>query len=81
MKFRITIIKLIARLEESRNKNTAPLRAKKRSHQDELKKAMNEMQSKLAALTAMVSEVEKRISDLEDRLMEMKEVEEKRERQ
>ena len=33
------------------------------------------MQSKLDALTARVNEVEKRVSDIEDKLMERKEAE------
>lgn len=39
---------------------------------------MNEMQPKLGALTARVNETEERIRDLEGRVMERKEVEEKR---
>lgn len=41
---------------------------------------MNEMQSKWDALIARVNDAEERISDLEDRLMERKTAEEKRER-
>ena len=39
------------------------------------------MQSKLDALTTRVNEVEERMSDIEDKLMERKEAEEKREKQ
>ena len=40
-----------------------------------------EMQSKLDAVTGRVSEAEERVSDLEDKFMERKEAEEKREKQ
>ena len=52
-----------------------------RSNQAELKNAVHAMQSKLDALTARVNEAEKIISDLEDGLMERKEIEENREKQ
>ena len=39
------------------------------------------MQSKLDVLTARVNEVEERVSDIEDKLMERKEAKEKREKQ
>ena len=39
------------------------------------------MQSKLHVPTARVNEVEKRVSDIEDKLMKRKEAEEKREKQ
>ena len=39
------------------------------------------MQSKLDALTARVNEAEERVSDIEDKLMERKEAEEKGEKQ
>ena len=38
----------------------------------EIKNSMNQMQSKLAALTASVNEAEEQISKLEDRLVEEK---------
>ena len=52
-----------------------------RSNQAELKNAMHAMQAELDALTARVSEAAKIISDLEDGLMERKEIEENREKQ
>ena len=39
------------------------------------------MQSKLDALTARVNEAAERVNDIEDKLMERKEAEEKREKQ
>ena len=49
-----------------------------RSNQAEIKSALIEMQSKLDALTARVSEAEERVNVIEDKLMEKKEAEEKR---
>lgn len=42
---------------------------------------MNEKQYKLDPLTSRVNEAEERINDVEDKLMERKEVEKKREKQ
>ena len=51
-----------------------------RSNQGEHTNAMNEMQSKLNILIARVNEAEEKITDLEDKLMERKKVEENRDR-
>ena len=52
--------------------------AKFRTNQVEIKKQLNEMQSKLEVLTMRVNEVEERVSDIEDKLMAKRETEEKR---
>ena len=50
-----------------------------RSNQANIKNQLNEMQSKLEALTTRVNEVEETVSGIEDKLMSRKEAEEKRE--
>ena len=76
MDFRVTIVKMMYRLEKNINENTESLRAKMRANLAEIKNSMNEMQSKLDALTARVNEAEERISELEDEMIEKKEREE-----
>ena len=49
------------------------------SNKAEIKDTITEIQSKLDVLTASVNEVEERISDIEDKLMERKEAKDKRE--
>ena len=44
----------------------------------EIKKAVNEVQSKMEALTARINEAEERIRDIEDKMMKNKEAEKKR---
>ena len=46
-------------------------------NQAEVKNQLNEMQSKLEALTTRANEVEERVSDIEDKLMAKRETEEK----
>jgi len=52
-----------------------------KSNQVEIKKATNEVQSKMEALTARINEAEERTSDIEDQMMENKEAEKKRQKQ
>ena len=77
--FRSTIIKLLVALEKSIKDSRDFMTAEFRSNQAEIKNQLNEMQSKLVVLTMMVNEVEKRVSDIEDKFMAREESEEKRE--
>ena len=54
------------------NENVESLRAEMRANLAEIKNAVNQMQSKLEALTTRVNEAEERISELEDGLVEEK---------
>ena len=60
MKFRVTMVKTMCRLEKhingNINENIESLRAEMRVNLTEIKNAMNQMQSKLDALTARVNE-------------------------
>ena len=58
MDFRVTIVKMMYRLENNINENTESLRAEMRTNLVEIKISMNQMQSKLDALTARVNEAE-----------------------
>lgn len=53
--------------------------AELRSNQAAIKNTLTEMQSKLDAVTARFNEVEGTVSDIEDKLTERKEAEEKQE--
>ena len=55
MDFRVTIVKMMYRLEKNINENTESLRAEMRMNLVEIKNAMDEMQSKLDALMARVN--------------------------
>ena len=70
------MVKMMCRLEkninENINENIESLRAEMRANLAEIKNAMNQMQSKLDALTARVNEAEERISELEDGMVEEK---------
>ena len=79
--FRSTIIKLPVALEKSTKESRDFMTAEFRSNQDKVKNQLNEMQSKLEVLTMRVYEVDERVSDIEDKLMARKEIEEKREKQ
>ena len=58
MVFRVTIIKMMYRLEKNINKNIESLRAEMRTNLAEIKNSMSKMHSKLDALTARVNEAE-----------------------
>ena len=73
MDFRVTIIKMMCRLEKNINENIESLRAEMRINLVEIENSMNEMQSKLDALTARVNEAEEQSSELEDEIIERKE--------
>ena len=77
MEFRVTMVKMMCRLEKNMNKNIneniESLRPERRANLAEIKNAMNQMQSKLDALTARVNEVEEQISELEDGMVEKRE--------
>ena len=76
MEFRATMVKMMSRLEKSINENVTEniesLRAEMRVDLTEIKNSMSQMQSKLEALTARVTEAEERLSELEDALVEEK---------
>ena len=58
MGFRVTIIKMMCRLEKNINESIETLRAEMRSNLVELKNDMNDIESKPDALTARVNEAE-----------------------
>ena len=58
MEFRVTMVKMMYKLEKNINENTESLRAEMRTNLVEIKISMNQMQSKLDALTARVNEAE-----------------------
>ena len=70
------MVKMMSRLEKSINKNVTEniesLRMEMRVNLTEIKNSMSQMQSKLEALMARVTEAEERISELEDGLVEEK---------
>ena len=76
MEFRVTMVKMMCRHEkcitENVNENIESLRVEMRANLAEIKNSMNQMQSKLEALTARVNEAEERIVELEDGLVEDK---------
>ena len=76
MEFRVTMVKVMCGLEkiinENVNENTESLRAEMRANLEEIKNSMSQMQSKLEALTARVTEAEERISELKDGSIEEK---------
>ena len=76
MEFRVTMIKMMCRLKKSItknvNENIESLRAEMRANLAEIKNSTSQMQSKVEALTARVTEAEERISKLEDGLVEEK---------
>ena len=81
---RIMIIKIQAGLEKSIKDTREFLSAETKelkSNQTEIKNALTEMQFKMGTLTARVNEAEERIRDIEDKMLEGKEAEEKKERQ
>ena len=76
MEFRATMVKMMSKLEKSINENVTEniesLRMEMRANLTEIKNSMSQMQSKLEALTARVTEAEERVSELEDGLVEEK---------
>ena len=62
MEFRVTMVKMVCRLEnninKNRNENIESLRVEMRANLVEIKNAMNQMQSKLDALMGRVNEAE-----------------------
>ena len=69
-----------ASIEDSRESLTVEMKELK-SNQFKIEKVVNEMQSKLEALPAGINEEEKRISDTENKTLENKETEKKRDKQ
>ena len=76
MEFRVTIVKMMSRIEKSINENVTEniesLRTEMRVSLTETKNSISQMQAKLEALTARVTEAEELISELEDGLVEEK---------
>ena len=70
--FRIIVIKLIAglekRIEDSRESITTEIKGLRNSH-EELKHAINKVQTKMLVTTAWTEEAENRIDELEDKIM------------
>ena len=64
------MVKMMSRLEKSIKENVTEniesLRMEMRVNLTEIKNAMSQMQAKLEALTARVTEAEERVSELED---------------
>ena len=62
MEFRVTMVKMMSRIEKSINKNVTEniesLRTEMRENLAKIKTSMSQMQSKLEALTARVNEAE-----------------------
>ena len=79
MEFTVTMVKMMCRLEKNINENIKEniesLRVEMRANLAEIKNAMNQMQSKLDVLKARVNEAEKRISELDDEMIQKKEKE------
>ena len=76
VEFRVTMVKMMCRLEKNINKNInkniESLRLEMRVNLVEIKNTMNQLKSKLDALMARVNEAEERISELEDGMVEEK---------
>ena len=76
MEFRVTMVKIMCRLEKSINENVneniESLRVEMRANLGEIKNSASQIQSKLEALTARLNEAEEGISELEDGLVEEK---------
>ena len=58
MEFRVTMVKMMCRLEKNINENMESLRAEMGVNLVEIKNALNQMQSKLDALMTRVNEAE-----------------------
>ena len=81
--FRIIVIKLIAGLENSIEDSRESIATEIKglgNSQEGLKNAINELQNKMETTTALNKEAEKRIGELEDKIMEKKEAEKKRDK-
>ena len=72
--FRITIIRILAGIENRLESLSAEIKEIKAS-QDEIKNAIAELQSQIDATMARMYEAEQRISNIDDKLMENKEAE------
>ena len=68
-KFRITIIRILAGVENRLESRSAEIKEIKNS-QNEIKNSITELQSQMDAVEARMDEAEQRISDIEDKLME-----------
>ncbi|KAF0877630.1 LITD1 protein, partial [Crocuta crocuta] len=81
--FRTIVIKLIAGLEkgmEDIRKTIATKTMELKNSCDELQNAINEMQNKTEASNAWIEEAKRRISDLEDTIIEKEVAEKKRDK-
>uniref|UniRef100_A0ABI7ZUJ7 L1 transposable element RRM domain-containing protein n=1 Tax=Felis catus TaxID=9685 RepID=A0ABI7ZUJ7_FELCA len=76
--FRITIIRILAGVKTRLESLSAEIKEVK-ANQDEVKNVITELQPLMDATVARMDEAEQRISDIEDKLMEKNEAEEKRE--
>ncbi|KAF0885352.1 LORF1 protein, partial [Crocuta crocuta] len=81
--FRTIVIKLIAGLEkgmEDIRETIATKTVELKNSCDELKNAINDMFNKMEVSNALIEEVERRISDLEDTIIEKEAAEKKRDK-
>ena len=76
--FRITIISILAGVENRLESLSAEIKEVKNS-QNEIKNVVTELQSRMDAAAARMDEAEQRISNTEDKLIENNEAEKKRE--
>ena len=76
--FRITIISILAGVENRLEFLSAEMKKKVKPSQDEIKNAITELQSQMEDKAASMDEAEQRISDIEDKLIEKNEEEKKR---
>ena len=67
--FRITIIRILAGVENRLESLSAEIKEVKNS-QNEIKNVITELQSRMYAMIARMDEPEQRISDIRDKLME-----------
>ena len=74
--FRITIIRILAGVENRLESLSAEIKEGKNS-QNDIKNAVTELQSWMDAAAARMDEAEHRIGDIEDKLMENNEAEKK----
>ena len=77
LEFRITIIRILAGVENRLESLSAEIKEVKNSHND-IENAITELQSLMDATVARMDEGERRINDIEDKLMENNEAEKRR---
>ena len=76
---RITIIRILAGVENRLESLSAEIKRSKKNSQNEIKNAMTDLQSRMDAVEARMDKAEQRISDIEDKFIEKNEAGRKRE--